>query len=620
MTRGVKSMGSWSLRGEPRARERPTERELRFFLAAIDDDPELIRIGAILGGLSYPVVHLLAPPGAVDPWAPWWLAGGALALVGVLPAWSGFFARHFPHLFYACLAIIAAHFLLLSHLNAMQPFYALGAFFGVVIHASVIRSRGGFLAYSAFVGSLTVVLIALGPQPLKFAYWWTLWVILCLGYFRLSAQIRTADLLQRHQCELEDRVAERTRELSAQAVALERSNERLMEQMRERERLEEQLWTTQKMDALGRLAGGVAHDYNNFLTAILGFTEVLQLDIGNDDRRRRDLDEIHRAASQAVSLTQSLLAFGRGGVVESRSLDLAAVVREMQPMLHKLLGEDVALRLRLCEEPALVCLNRSQLEQVILNLVLNARDALVKGGCVTIEAVAFDRRDAGSEAAIEGLAGDRFVRLAVADTGIGMDSETRAHAFDPFFTTKSVGDGTGLGLAIVYGIVDRSGGRVRILSAPGSGSRFEIHWPIADGARAPCPEQSREPPRLAGREHVLVVEDRGDVRRFAHRILASHGYEVLDAADAASALRVFESADPRIDLVLTDVVMPDMSGLELAERLRAADPAPKVVFISGYLNHPSLRSGRIPPEIRLLAKPFTAGELAGTVRSVLDGG
>jgi two-component system, cell cycle sensor histidine kinase and response regulator CckA len=384
----------------------------------------------------------------------------------------------------------------------------------------------------------------------------------------------------------------------------------------ERQQLETQLRVSQKMEGIGRLAGGIAHDFNNLLTAILGYAELMESQL-EDEGLKSELREIRLAGERAAALTRQLLAFSRKQVLQPRILDLNAVVSEMEKLLRRLIGEDVELTTRL--DPALesVKADPGQLEQVLMNLAVNARDAMPEGGTLTIE-TANTVLDAGFTTAHPGARSGEYAILTVADTGIGMSDEVRSHAFEPFFTTKEHGKGTGLGLATAYGIVKQSDGYITVDSEPGRGTTFRIYFPHAAGAAAASGrgEPSALSPR--GTETILLVEDESGVRRLSRTILEAQGYIVLEAASGDEALEVARSHAGEIHLVATDVIMPGMSGRVLWDRLRVLLPDPRVLFMSGYTDDAIARHGVLEPGIAFLQKPFTPFSLAQKVREVLD--
>ncbi len=382
--------------------------------------------------------------------------------------------------------------------------------------------------------------------------------------------------------------------------------------------LEAQLRQAQKMEAVGQLAGGIAHDFNNLLTAILGSTQLLMHDLAPGDQRREDAEEIKKAAMRAADLTRQLLAFSRRQVLAPKVLDLNAVVANMDKMLQRLIGEDIELVTSLDPTVGRVSADPGQLEQVLLNLAVNARDAMPKGGRLTIETsnMALDKNQAGRH---HRLPPGAYVLFAVSNTGVGMDEATQAHLFEPFFTTKEIGKGTGLGLATVYGIVKQSGGYIWVYSEPGHGTTFKIYLPRITGTAdtvVPAPESQQ---LRRGTETVLLVEDAAPVRALARRSLEAYGYAVLDAADGFAAFELSARHPGGIDILVTDVVMPGMSGRELAERLAPRRPRMKVLYTSGYTDDAMVRQGVLRSGVAFLQKPFVPETLARKVRDVLDG-
>lgn len=393
----------------------------------------------------------------------------------------------------------------------------------------------------------------------------------------------------------------------------EQAYETIVLDITDEKRTENELRQTQKMEAIGQLAGGVAHDFNNLLTVIGGNAELLEEHLTAEDPLRADLSQIAKATQRATSLTRRLLAFSRGGPRVTQVLDVNAMVPELGKMLVPLIGEDVELEVRLGEGTLTVALDPGEMEQTLLNLVLNARDAMPDGGRLVI-ATARGRKHRGDPA--ERPTGAEGVVLSVSDTGSGMDPGTEPRIFEPFFTTKPMGQGTGLGLSTVYGIVKRAGGSIAVETKPGAGTTMRLWFPLADAEdESPAAPSGTE---LSGSETVLVVEDDDLVRAFVQRALAEAGYEVLSTGTGAEALDALEARDGDVDLVLTDVVMPGMSGPELAQRLSIEGVEAPVLFMSGYIDRAFL-SGEMErhPE-SLLRKPFTAVELRRRVREVLD--
>jgi signal transduction histidine kinase/CheY-like chemotaxis protein len=382
----------------------------------------------------------------------------------------------------------------------------------------------------------------------------------------------------------------------------------------ERRRLEEQLRQAQKMDAIGRLAGGVAHDFNNLLTVIQGRADLLLAQMAPGDRLREPLELIHRTAGRAADLTQRLLAFGRRQVLRPRVLDLGAVLHDLAPMLRSLVREDIELSLEMAPGIVRVRADPGQLEQVVVNLVVNARDAMPRGGRVSIALAVTADGDPGRPSA-ERQRPQAALRFS--DTGDGMDAETRARVFEPFFTTKDVGKGTGLGLATVYGIVTQSGGRVTVESDLGRGTTFTVLLPIVDDepSTAPDTDERREPSRGKGR--ILIVEDEPEVLALAADILQARGYTVVSAGGPEEALAWMAQHPGSMDLLLTDVVMPRMSGPELATRIEAMCPGVRVVYMSGYAADASGHHSVFDFGAGFVQKPFTSEDLSRKIRDAL---
>ena len=384
-----------------------------------------------------------------------------------------------------------------------------------------------------------------------------------------------------------------------------------------RKRLEEQLLQSQKMEAIGRLAAGVAHDFNNLLAAILGYSELAISQMGGADPVRADVEEIRKAGQRATALTRHLLAFGRKQMLEPRILDLSAVVGDLKGMLRRLIPENVAIVTSLETSLAAIKADPGQIQQVIINLAVNARDSMPAGGTLAIE-TANVVIDGFSAAANPAVPQGSYVTLCVSDTGEGMDSETQAHVFEPFFTTKEVGKGIGLGLATVYGVIRQSGGHVTVHSVPGKGSTFRVYLPAVEERAAPAAKPAAEPAGTAGSETILLVEDEPIVRSLVRRVLESKGYCVLEASDGADALSTSAAHQGDIHLVMTDVVMPKVGGRELVSRLVESRPRLKVVYISGYAGSGDVEDAALEGKAAFLQKPFTFDAMAAKVREILD--
>ena len=391
------------------------------------------------------------------------------------------------------------------------------------------------------------------------------------------------------------------------------------EQLAERKRFEEQLLQGQKMESIGRLAGGVAHDFNNLLTPIVSYAQLSIMNLEPGDPLRSNMEEIQRAAERAADITHKLLAFSRQQVIEPKVIDLNHLVIDLGKLLQRLIGEDIEMSIVTSPNVGMIKVEPGQIEQVLVNLAVNARDAMPGGGKLTIktDAVYLDGEDTNK---YSDLVLGKYVLLAVSDTGIGMTDEVKRHIFEPFFTTKGAGKGTGLGLSTCYGIVKQSGGDLSVDSEPGKGSTIKIYLPQAE-------EYSIEPILLQdtplglpkGTETVLLAEDEAAVRDVAAQMLREQGYNVLPAANGAEALGVaWMYASEKIDLLLTDVIMPQMNGKELADQLSAIHPEARVLYTSGYTDDTIGRHGVLSPDTQFLQKPFSPPDLAYKVREVLD--
>jgi two-component system, cell cycle sensor histidine kinase and response regulator CckA len=381
----------------------------------------------------------------------------------------------------------------------------------------------------------------------------------------------------------------------------------------ERKRLEAQYLQAQKMETIGVLTGGVVHDFNNLLNVINGYTELLLDDLEADDPRRNDLELIRQAAKRAVSLTSQLHAFSRKQIFSPRILDLNAVIIELNKILCRLIGEDIEL---VCSTPpgvGSIYADLGQIQQIILNLAVNARESMPIGGTLNIETarIIVDQNSGENH---EGMAPGSYLCLTLSDTGIGMDAQTLSHIFDP----ESGGKGAGLGLSAVYDIVRQSGGHIRVDSERGKGSRFRIYFAHKEEEKDKPTEKKEKQTRLSGSETVLVAEDESMVRALTARILRDHGYKVMEASNGTEALRLYQEHSEIIDMVLTDVVMPQMGGKELVEKISAIRPDIKALYVSGYANSAILRHGVLDTGIPLLQKPFSVNMLLRKIRELLD--
>ena len=384
----------------------------------------------------------------------------------------------------------------------------------------------------------------------------------------------------------------------------------------DRVRLEQKLAQSNKIEAIGRLAGGIAHDFNNYLTAIVGFADLALAQVSDDESLHRDLEEIRKAGHSAALLTRQLLAFSRKQLLQPQVLDLNAIVSRMTGLLRRLIGEHIDLRSRPADTLHRISADPGQIEQVILNLALNARDAMPDGGVLTIETANIEL-DLEFVADHPGSAAGAHVMLAISDTGTGMERGVQEHLFEPFYTTKEQGRGTGLGLATVYGIVKQSGGSIFVYSEMNRGTAFKIFLPRIE----PGVDVAYQPPDIVGDlngdETILVVEDQPEVRSVVHNALSRHGYRVLMATNGSEAVDIAMAHGDRIDLLITDVVMPGLSARELAERFRHQHPAGRVLYMSGYTDDTVVQRGILEQRVEFIQKPFTPATLLRRVREVL---
>jgi two-component system cell cycle sensor histidine kinase/response regulator CckA len=404
----------------------------------------------------------------------------------------------------------------------------------------------------------------------------------------------------------------------ARSVAALRASEQAKAQALEDLHLkEEQLLLSQKLEAVGRLAAGIAHDFNNLLTVIEGYSQLALQRLPSESPVRANIEEVKKASKRAAVLVSQLLAFSRKQVMRPKVFDLNETVTNIEKMLRRVIGEDIDLRTRLQPDLGTIKADPGQIEQVIMNLVVNGRDAMPSGGKLTLETANVSLGETYAKGHIAVLPG-HYVMLAVSDTGGGMDEETQGRVFEPFFTTKQPGRGTGLGLSTVYGIVKQSGGNIWVYSEPGHGTTFKIYLPRLDGAAKDSEMVPADVAALGGSETILLVEDENSVRCLVRGILEEAGYDVLEASCGEEGLRLSnERLDP-IDLLLTDVVMPEISGKEVADRLVSLRPGIKVLFMSGYTDEAIVHHGMLDSNVNFIQKPFSPAALARKVREVLD--
>ena len=440
---------------------------------------------------------------------------------------------------------------------------------------------------------------------------------------RAAEAIAKGDYTRRVGSSRRDEIGRLTRAFDTMGGQIESAQQRLVHDLETRAKmeearhaLEEQLEQSRKMEAVGRLAGGVAHDFNNLLTAILGYSNLVLDDLEPGHPARADVEQMRRAGESAASLTQQLLAFSRKQILQPQVLDLNQVVTRADSLLQRLIGEHIELVTALDPSVERVSADPGQLEQVILNLALNARDAMPEGGKLTIETGNVELDDAFVQQHGGSSAG-RHVMLAVSDTGVGMDAETQTRIFEPFFTTKRRGEGTGLGLATVYGIVTQSGGSIWVYSETGRGTTFKVYFPRASQADVRSLPALRTD-GLEGTETILLAEDQPEVSAIACAVLERYGYRVLEASNGDQALQILRTHQGPIHLLLSDVVMPSMSGPELARLVQLKQPGIRVLYASGYTDDAIVRHGVLDPGVAFLQKPFTPTALLRKVREVLD--
>ncbi len=381
--------------------------------------------------------------------------------------------------------------------------------------------------------------------------------------------------------------------------------------------LERQLQQSLKMEAIGRLAGGIAHDFNNLLTVMAGYMDLIQAQFDKNDPIYQDLQQVIKAIDRASSLTQQLLAFSRRQIIKPRTININEVIRNLEKMLRRILGEDIEFHADLAEDLDNVNIDPVQIEQIIMNLVVNARDAMPEGGILTIETCNVDL-DADYAQTHMGVEPGRYVMLSVSDTGIGMDEETISHIYEPFFSTKKESQGTGLGLSMVYGIVQQNKGTIWVYSEPGKGTTFKIYLPRVEEEITPAEEEEQDTVDLKGTETILLVEDEEAVRKLARRCLEEYGYTVIVAGNGNEALKLIQQSKPQIDLMVTDVIMPGMSGKELYKEISKMIPGLRVLYISGYTDNAIVHYGVLEPGTNFLQKPFKPDTLLKKVRQTLE--
>jgi signal transduction histidine kinase/CheY-like chemotaxis protein len=483
---------------------------------------------------------------------------------------------------------------------------------GPAVSLSVLKS---FDKATAFLTSLNRVLLGLGLLSVLAG---SILVFLISHTFTrpLESLVRGVRALDRGDFDypLETNGGDEVGEVTA---TFDRMRTNLQKTLNEQKQLEQRLRQAHKMEAIGRLAGGVAHDFNNLLTIIRGHGDILLDRAGAAPSDRHSLEQIQKAANRAVSMTRQLLAFSRMQVLEPRIVDLNVVIADMGKMLPRLIGEHIEFSFNPASDLSTVKADPGQIEQVILNLVVNARDAMPEGGTITVRTsnTVLDAAQASQRAPM--IAGE-YVMFSVADTGHGMDDKTKALIFEPFFTTKEIGKGTGLGLATVYGVVKQSGGFIWVESAPGKGTTFEIYLPKAQGKASALEVETKPSALPKGSETILVVEDESGVRELACEFLKVSGYAVLQAKDGVEALDVVSKHQGPLDLVLSDIVMPRMGGPELVARLQALRPETRAILMSGYAEYTATDGKQTSPQTPILQKPFSVASLVEKIREELS--
>ena len=386
----------------------------------------------------------------------------------------------------------------------------------------------------------------------------------------------------------------------------------------EKKQLENQLRQSQKMEAIGQLAGGIAHDFNNLLTVIEGYTELLFSNISDNDPAQNFVRQIKKAADRATALTGQLLAFSRRQILQPKTIDMNVLVGEMSILLKRLIGEDIEFTTLLSPDIGSIKADRSHMEQVLMNLAVNARDAMPDGGVLTVETRAVTLDSAPYEQHQSGIRKGSYVLLSISDTGVGMDDETRERVFEPFFTTKEKSKGTGLGLATVYGIVKQSGGHILLDSELGKGTTFKIYLPMIKSKATHKEQPEKEATNMHGTETLLVVEDEFMVRELVCDTLRTAGYTILEASNGKQAIEIFLKNETKIDMILTDVIMPEMSGRKMIETISQTHPTVLALYMSGYTDDAIIKHGVLDPGMAYIQKPFSPKALIAKVKEVLE--
>jgi len=590
---------------------------------------------------AYAIVHAVTIPGPAESF--YIIGFGAIVpmfIVGYLFTYTRWVRARWQALsLIYVLATGAGALLMAASAGSGYSFFTLTGFLFCYMFAyAVIRLR--FITASFAGAVLTLVFLArasmlLGAEPA--AFW--LGILYVLGFnalgmitaygaeFRARRDYHSRAMLEREERRvkeinesLESRVRTRTHDLQEKNQALQEQIRRAKQLESERDDFESQLRQAQKMETIGRFAGGIAHDFNNLITIINSYAGFAMNDLREGDPRRVDLQQVVEAGNRAADLTRQLLAVSRKQVLQPKLLDLNTVIDALDKMLPRLIGEDIELSTVLAADLGIVSADPGQCEQVLMNLAVNSRDAMPRGGRLTIATANVDLHEAAVSSHPEPISGS-FVMLSVTDTGKGMTDEVREQAFEPFFTTKGVGQGTGLGLSTVYGIVAQSAGHIDLESEPDKGTSFKIYLPRVLGAELLSDlAASQDSTSTGGDETILAVEDEGSLRGLMVRVLEDRGYTVLPVSRGDEALTLLSNSGP-VDLLLTDVVLSgDLQGDELARRVLASQPDLPVLFVSGYTHNAIVHAGRLDDGVNFLQKPFTPDALAAKVREVLDQG
>jgi signal transduction histidine kinase len=570
-----------------------------------DSADQLTRWIYLLGGGSYPVWHLLGPPNAIDPWWIWWAIGAAFASSAGRALWVG--GDIGKPSFYWPSYLVAVHLFTLAALNHFDPFYLIASIASVITTIFYVSDRRALLGYTGLIALLSGSLFFLGDSKEVLYYGFAVISLLAYGYISVESSRRSMEVRVLENRGLAKKVSTRTRQLEGARAHLRR-------EILERRRLEDESRVAQRMEAVGRMAGGFAHEFNNQLMTIRLFAGLLRTEI-EDPRLQDDVDRILRTTEQGARLTKEILALSRQSNPIVSVVDLNDRVQAQLPVIERLMPENVSTVCRLRAETSLIRVDEDGLDQILVNLALNARDAMPQGGTLTLESAEVDVPGLDLPAHSEISARERAVVLTVSDTGKGIDPEDQARIFDPFFTTKSGAKGTGMGLSVVWTIVTQHGGHVRVHSERGAGTRFELYWLPARASEVVKPKgEETVPAPVASGERVLLVEDDIELRTGLGRYLRMTGYQVAEARDAEEALDLLEKGTAPFDLLVTDVIMPGIDGLELIHRAGASHPGMRAILLSGQLNGDSSQES---PGVPFLRKPFSPEKLLGVMRDVL---